>query len=194
MWKKRCFYVADSMNDTIRQVDRDGNVETICGNKTAFSNWQDGAGSDAIFFRPTGIASLADGTLFVTDRGNHSIRKISFGKRGTFITTLCGSPTREGFTDGSDGTGARFHCPFGLAISPITGNLYVADNLNHAIREVTQEGRVRTICGNGCSGFRDGECAEALFSYPTGESINTLLLLTHRRRNRSVFERDHLRL
>src|SRR5688500_3645843 len=77
-------FVADTDNHTIRKVTLDGTATTLCGFASTESTkranrtgWQNGKGSAARFDGPSGIAISADGTLFVTDRYNCTIRKVT---------------------------------------------------------------------------------------------------------------------
>ena len=118
------------------------------------------------FDDPYGLAMAADGTLYVADAGdNNRIRRI--GSDGT-VTTLAGF--EEGFADG-EGSAARFDTPSGLALDR-SGNLYVADTGNHAIRKITPWGMVSTVAGTGVAGFRDGVAAQAQFNGPIGVAVD----------------------
>jgi sugar lactone lactonase YvrE len=79
------------------------------------------------------------------------------------VSTLAGNAS-AGFTDGT-GTGAFFDSPQGLAIDA-SGNMYVADSFNSAIRKVTSGGVVTTLSGNGSIGYLDGPIASAKFYAP----------------------------
>jgi len=86
----------------------------------------DGTGAAARFKDPTGITIDAAGNLYVVDRGNHTIRRIT---PGGVVTTLAGSASANaGFADGT-GAGARFTDPVAIAIHPGNGTLYVTDQL-----------------------------------------------------------------
>jgi hypothetical protein len=70
-------YIVDQYNNTIRKMVPNGSgwlVSTIAGTPTQ-SGTNDGAGSLAKFNKPWGIAVQRDGTLFVVDSRNHTIRK-----------------------------------------------------------------------------------------------------------------------
>ncbi|MCL2627013.1 MAG: IPT/TIG domain-containing protein, partial [Cystobacterineae bacterium] len=127
-------YVADS--NSIRRIDSGTSraVTTLAGSST--SGFLDGTGTTARFNGPYGIAIDEDDNLYVADRGNHRIRKVS---RDGIVTTVAGSGT-AGAANGT-GTAAQFRLPEGIAID-LEGNLYVADNGNDRIRKVAPNGAV----------------------------------------------------
>jgi sugar lactone lactonase YvrE len=128
--------------------------------------WRDGAAAQARFADPYGLALDPHGTLYVSDGGD-SDRIRALRPDGT-LATLAGGV--EGFQDGQ-GAAARFNTPSGLALDA-TGNLYVADTGNHAIRKVTPDGVVTTLAGTGSPGWRDGPGAQAQFDGPMGLAID----------------------
>lgn len=67
-------FVADNSNHCIRKITPDGKVLTVAGSTLGFA---DGLGTAARFNLPQGLAIDAAGNLFVADRGNHRIRKVS---------------------------------------------------------------------------------------------------------------------
>lgn len=81
-------FVADTYNDRIRAIAPDGQVRTIAGGSEP--GFADGAGADARFDTPCGIAVAKDGTLLIADTGNGKIRRIT--RQGTVITL---KPTSE---------------------------------------------------------------------------------------------------
>ena len=140
-------------------------VSTLAGSPTGKGKEHtDGLASAARFDWPMGLAVAADGTLFVTDTYQHTIRQIT---PAGVVTTLAGSPAVAGSQDGL-GAAARFHHPVGLAVAR-NGLLYVADIDNHLIRSITPEGLVRTVAGAaGSKGSADGPAATARFNSPYG--------------------------
>jgi sugar lactone lactonase YvrE len=132
-------YIADSAVHLVRKIDRNGIVTTIAGGFEV-SGAADGPGSLARFSIPRGVAVDATGTLFVSDSGNHTIRRID--RSGT-VTTIAGKPGVSGNADGA-GDVARFYYPWGLTFD-IEGNLYVADEGNACVRKVTPRGDVSTV-------------------------------------------------
>lgn len=130
-------YVADTGNHAIRKITPDGMVTTVAGSGVAGT--ADGVGKAAQFNGPVGLAVDGDGTVYVADTYNDTIRKIA--PDGT-VTTLAGS----GMPGDADGPAlaASFDTPCALAID-IDGALLVADTRNDAIRRIGRDGAVSTV-------------------------------------------------
>ena len=122
-------YVADTDNHTIRCISAAGVVSTLAG-AAGQEGSADGLGAAARFSRPFDIALGPDGSLFVADMGNDTIRCIS--AEGA-VSTLAGAAGQLGIVDGR-GPAARFAEPMGLAVGP-DGSLFVTDS--HAVRRIT---------------------------------------------------------
>ena len=69
-------YVADYDNHCIRRITPENQVETVLG-IPGKPGWKDGTRDEALFNHPNGIAIAPDGTVYVADRGNSRIRKLS---------------------------------------------------------------------------------------------------------------------
>ncbi|HXI13097.1 MAG TPA: hypothetical protein VNM92_10700 [Thermoanaerobaculia bacterium] len=163
-------YVADSSNHTIRKITTAGAVTTLAGLADFFNSGSaDGTGSAARFNRPYGVATDSSGNVYVADSSNHTIRKIT--PVGA-VTTLAGL---AGFSATADGTGsaARFRSPSGVATDS-SGNVYVADTINHTIRKITPTGAVTTLAGlGGTRGSADGIGSAARFDNPNGVATDS---------------------
>jgi sugar lactone lactonase YvrE len=157
-------YVADYNNNSIRKISPAGVVTTLAGNGTAW--YADGPDTSANFNLPAGIAIDAQGNLYVADAANNAIRKISIS--GT-VSTIAGS-TAKGSANGT-GTAATFSSPQGLAVDA-SGDVFVADNANNLIREITAAGVVTTLAGNGTQGATNGVDTAATFFEPTAIAID----------------------
>lgn len=158
-------YIADTANHTIRKRTTNGNVTTLAGLATAIGS-VDGAGAAARFYEPAGVAVDLNGNVYVADRSNHVIRKIT---PGGVVTTLAGLAGNQGSTDGV-GAAARFRFPRAVAVDA-AGNIYVADSWNHTVRKITPLGGVTTLAGApGQYGHADG--AAARFNRPEGVAVD----------------------
>jgi DNA-binding beta-propeller fold protein YncE len=155
-------YVADTYNDSIRKIDKAGNVTTIAG--TGAPGYQDGEAHAAMFDTPSGIAVDKQGNIFVADTGNRAIRKIT--KQGE-VTTIAG----DSKDSGADETVRDLHYyqPVGLALTH-DGFLFVTD-ANGLVSRITPEGDIAPYSG-WRSGFADGKGAEARFNAPAGIAVD----------------------
>jgi sugar lactone lactonase YvrE len=139
-----------------------GIVTSIAGSSQSFA---DGTGTAASFNNPYGVAVLSNGTIVVADYINSRVRLVT---QSGVVTTLAGNASAT-FADGT-GSGASFNGLQGVAVTS-TGNIVVADTLNHRIRLVTQAGVVTTLAGSGTAAFADGTGAGASFNNPKGVAV-----------------------
>ncbi|MDD4101050.1 MAG: hypothetical protein PHU80_00265 [Kiritimatiellae bacterium] len=167
-------FVADSGNHAIRKVTPDGVVTTLAGAGGSAGS-ADGVGNQARFSSPSDVAVDGGGNLFVADRGNHLIRRVSV--KGD-VSTMAGSAGKAGSDDGF-GEWARFDNPGGVAVDR-TGYAYVADTGNHTIRKIAPGGEVTTLAGKaGEAGGADGQGVAARFNGPAAlwiDADNNLLV------------------
>jgi hypothetical protein len=134
-------YVADTFNYVIRKITSTGVVTTVAG-KAGISGSTDGAGSAARFGLLYGIAVDSVGNLYVTDRGNSTVRKIT---NGGLVTTLAGATGNYGGANGT-GNAASFFGLAGIAADNV-GNLYVTEDGAYTIRKIASGGVVTTLAG-----------------------------------------------
>jgi sugar lactone lactonase YvrE len=134
-------YVTDSGNNTIRKIDiATAAVSTLAGTAGS-TGFQDRTGSAARFKNPTGITTVDGTSLYVTDSGNNSIRRVIV--ESAVVTTLStGTITSDNasfvFAAVSTARGskaAKFKGPYGVATDG--SNLYVANTGNSALLKMT---------------------------------------------------------
>ena len=127
-------YIADTGNNVIRKIDKNGKVTTYAGGKAGCSN---GTLKKARFTEPTGLYYYK-GALYVADSGNHRICKIENGK----VTTVAGSAKGvEGDKNGS-ALKARLSNPQDIVWSK--GIMYISDTGNASVRKLS-EGNLTTV-------------------------------------------------
>ncbi len=160
-------FVADTFNHTIRRVSLfTAEVITVAGSPGE-SGAVDGAPETARFNCPSGVTWVegdTDDYLYVADTGNHCIRRVDSDFN---VYTIAGDIATH-TADNIDGTGteARFSAPFGIASEGV--NIYVADTVNHSIRQITSTGVVTTIAGTGTAGDVDSSAGTPQFNIPSG--------------------------
>lgn len=160
-------YAADTSSAVIRKITPAGVVTTLAG--LAYSRGTtNGLGAAARFSNPLGIAADRDGTVYVADTSNETIRKIT--PDGT-VSLFAGVPGIPGNINAS-ATTARFFRPTGLALDS-AGNVIIADTSNHTIRRISASGTVTTLAGGGGNfGSTDGFGTTARFYHPRGLAID----------------------
>lgn len=142
-------YIADTSNHRIRVVDAaTGIIATFAGTGTAGFSGDGGAATAARLNSPSDLAWDSTGNLYVADRSNNRVRRITPG--GT-ITTFAGNGS-SGFTgDDVDATTSRLNTPYGVDVGP-DDVVYIADYNNERIRAVDGAGIIHTVAGTGIAG------------------------------------------
>jgi len=141
-------YVADPPANLVRRIGTDGSFSTFAGNGTQGYSGDGGPAANAELNAPTSLAVDSSGNLYIADYANHAIRKVSNGT----ITTIAGNGTAGFAGDGGQATQANLNFPMAVAVDS-SGNLYIGDSANRRIREISPNGIINTIAGNGISGF-----------------------------------------
>jgi DNA-binding beta-propeller fold protein YncE len=117
--------VTEYDNNVLRKVTLAGAVTDFAG--TGVAGHLDGPLATAQFFQPKGIAIDASGALYVTEAGNHDVRKIANG----MVTTVAGMLDLEGgYADSNDPMLAQFYGIEGLDVSADGRRIVVADGNN----------------------------------------------------------------
>jgi sugar lactone lactonase YvrE len=157
-------YVADTYSHQIRRITPTGQVSTWAGRGTPGS--LDASGLEASFAYPIGIALDGAGNLYVTEKFNRDVRKITPAQ---VVSTVAGTGTSGG-QDGPVGS-ATFDCPWGIAVDA-NGAVYVSDCGYDTIRMITA-GQVSTLAGQAKKyGDQDGVGVQARFSMPGGLALH----------------------
>ena len=164
-------YIADQGNNVIRIVGLDGRINTYAGNDTLGYSGDNGSADHASLNAPQGIAVDGAGNLYISDAGNHVVRKVD---GAGIITTIAGNGTQGYSGDNGAATDAELSHPAGLAVDPY-GDVYVADIDNNVVREIVDStGNIIPFAGNGTSGFAgDGSFATAAqLSFPSSVTLD----------------------
>jgi DNA-binding beta-propeller fold protein YncE len=132
-------FVDDTTSDVIFKVSQDGAVAVLAGT-AGKKGTTDGPGTSALFNSPQGLALGPDGTLYVADTGNQTIRRVTPDGR---VSTAFGVPGKRGRADGDRRT-ARLDAPESIAIDS-AGTLYVVRGDDSMIRKLAASGEVTTV-------------------------------------------------
>jgi hypothetical protein len=155
-------YVSDSGNFRIRKIMPDGVVSTFAG--SGQNGYADGNGEAASFSYLDDIAVDASDNMYVSDRGNNKIRKITpAGVVSTF---------------------ASVEKPTGIAVDKL-GNLYILSSEGgRVILKITPQGKQNVLAGrfqyncyswlwgNICPRDVIGEGRDAMFKDPKGIAVD----------------------
>ncbi len=125
-------YFADTYNNVIRKVSRDGTISTVAGDGREGYVGNGTPATEARLSKPAGIATDDLGNIYVADEGNNVVRKISVNG---IITTVAGNGGKGSRGDGGSAVAAQLSSPRDVAIDH-NGDLYIADFGNHVIRRV----------------------------------------------------------
>ena len=169
-------FIADTWNNSVREVNAaTGAITTIAGGGTETDPEFSGLATEAQLNNPQGVVVFGN-TLYIADSGNNVVRAVNL-TRDT-ITTVVGDGT-AGYAVNCTPTSAELDWPIELATDSF-GNLFVADNGNNVVDEVTglvngtpniiTVAGVQTLDPPSYSG--DGGAATSTYLNPTGVAVN----------------------
>ncbi len=159
-------YIADTMNNRIRKVARDGTISTVAGSGS-FGKQADGdvrfAGDGgpaaaARLNQPSALALDLAGNLIIADTGNSRIRRVIWDGGINIINTVAGN-----------GRFGSLGSPQSVSLDG-SGNMFVADSEYNQVFEITPEGALHVAAGNGTAGWSGdgGPAPGAQLAHPFG--------------------------
>ncbi|XP_062517173.1 NHL repeat-containing protein 2-like [Corticium candelabrum] len=139
------------------------NVSTVAGSLQG--GHRDGAGRDALFYNPIGLAFTNSGDIIVADWSNHCIRKVMLPRGddiSSHVETIAGVAGQCGYRNGTADQ-ALFNNPSSVAVGE-DDTIYVTDRGNNRIRTVDGCDKVKTLAGSENKGLVDGQGSSASFT------------------------------
>ena len=148
-----------------------GIITTVAGNGNTGFSGDGGPATSASLNQPAGVAVDASQNIFIADRPNERIRKVS---ASGIITTVAGTGTAGFSGDGGPATSASLGYPASVAVDT-SGNLFLADQPHTRSRQVSAAGGIiTTVAGNGTTGFSGdgGPATSAFLDSPYGVAVD----------------------
>jgi sugar lactone lactonase YvrE len=163
-------YVADYVNQRVREVTSDRSISTVAGAPTEGFSGDGSQAATALLHLPTSVAVDAVGNLYIADSSNHRIRKVA---TSGVMSTVAGTGVPGYSGDGGPATSALLNGPVGVALDA-SGNLFIADYVSQRVRKVTPGGVITTIAGNGSQGYNGdgGPATSAQLNEPWGLAVD----------------------
>jgi sugar lactone lactonase YvrE len=134
-------YIADRNNNRVRKVTASGTISTIAGTGVAGFSGDGGPATSAKLNTPEGVAVDGHGNVYISDRANARVRKVSAS--GT-ITTVAGNGKQGVVAVGGRATSVPLYNPWGVAVDA-QGNLYVDTDFN--VYKVSPGGKITKLAG-----------------------------------------------
>ena len=150
-----------------------GTTSTVAGSYEATGESGDGGpATSATLDSPTALAFDKYGDLFIADTEDNVVREIT---TDGVIHLVAGDGTEGDRGPGGPATRAEVDSPQGVAVND-KGDVFIADTYNNVVREVTPQGQISTVAGDGTAGYRgdDGPATRAELSSPTGLALDAL--------------------
>jgi uncharacterized protein (TIGR03437 family) len=176
-------YIVEQGDSRIREVNNQTTTMTFPGtNLKVEAGWiETVVGTDIIGFSssnttanatplnyPTGVTVDPSSNMFISDTLNLRLRKVA----NNVISTAAGNGLFSYGGDGGAAASAQLNAPQGVAVDP-SGNLYIADTSNNAIRKVAANGIISTVAGTGISGGAAAGNGANQFNGPLGMAADS---------------------
>jgi uncharacterized protein (TIGR03437 family) len=159
-----------SASNCVFRLDKNGILTLLAGNSQAGFSGDGGPAISAQLGSPGGIAVNTAGDIFVADRGNERVRRIS---AAGIITTVAGGGLGQTYFEGAAATATAFASISGLTLDA-SGNLYISDAGYDVVRMVSPKGIATTVAGTGTFGYSGdgGSATKARLASPSGLAID----------------------
>jgi hypothetical protein len=147
-------YIADFHAQVIEEVSPAGALSILAGKAGERGEPTEGPATSSKLSAPSDIALDSGGDLYIDDYQNDVIEKVT--PQGQ-LSIIAGEVRQSGPPTEGPATQSTLNEPIGIAIDRTSGNLYIADEGNHVIEEVTPAGHLSVIAGRQTTPGQPGE-------------------------------------
>ncbi|MGH9605388.1 MAG: Ig-like domain repeat protein [Terracidiphilus sp.] len=156
-------YLTDAAASVVRRIAPNGTISDfagkVSGSACAPTATTGCAPTEVSIDKPRGIASDAEGNIYIAGYDSHEVFKVSASTGLLYLVAGTGSAGSSG--DGGPAASAQVNGPRGVW-ADTAGNVYIADTSNNKIRVVDIAGTIHTFAGTGAaSSSGDGGLATA---------------------------------
>lgn len=159
-------YVADSANSRVRRIAPNGTISTFAGTGTAGYTGDGGLATAAQFKQPHALAIGPDQSLYITDTGSATVRRVM---PNGVVTTVTGTGTSGSWVaDGMPAATVQLGDPTGIAVTQ-TGTVYICDRTNFIVWRLGAAGFMDHVAGTPNTFGRAGDgglAIQALLNNP----------------------------
>lgn len=158
-------YIADSANHRVEKVSISGQLSFVAGNGS-YGPSSPGPSLQSALYNPTGVAVDGLGDVYIADRGNNRVEKVTpDGRLSEIAGTGSPGPAAPG-----PAVASALNRPAGVAVDT-SGTIFVSDMDNHQVQRIV-DGQLDTIAGTGVAGPAvAGPAADSPLDAPSGLAV-----------------------
>jgi subtilase family serine protease/sugar lactone lactonase YvrE len=163
-------YFPSPVLNMVFKKDRNGVVTRFAGSGALGESGVGGSASQVKLDFPDGVTADSNGNVYIADSSNCRVLKVA---ASGVVGIVAGNASCGYSGDTAPAILASLNFPIGLAVDP-SGNLYIADANNCAIRKVDTNGIITTVAGTGVCGYAGdgGPATSARIYYPYGLALD----------------------
>lgn len=167
------YLIADSRNNRVRKVDRDGRITTVAGNGNKGFGGDGGPATQAMLHNPSAVSETPNGDVLILDHENVRVRRVR--SDGT-IVTAAGDGRNGEWGDGGPAVNASLDLPEDVVALPDGGFLIGESGVRRVwpdgtITSVTKTGDVDGLSLTGDGGYVYTEGDQVKRALPDGRVV-----------------------
>ena len=163
-------FIADYWNNVVEEVSPAGRLSVVAGDGQLGSPTP-GPATSSKLDNPSGVAVGTHGDLFIADRGNNVVEKVTASGTLSVVAGVVGNGNGGPPTPGP-ARSSELDNPSGVAVDA-HGDLFIADTDNQVVEEVTPAGRLSVVAGGTREGApTPGPATRSGLSFPVGVAVD----------------------